>query len=486
MRYEKVLLVNPRISKSYLGPVRPPASLGYIAQSLEAHGIRYEVMDMALGYGLPRLWGKIESFKPDLIGLTIWTYRHKETYRVIEAMKKRYPRITIAAGGPHLSTMRRDVIKDCKSIDFGVVLEGERTIVELCQGKPFEEIRGMIYRRDGEYVYTGDRGFEINLDSVPFPRYDKFELKRYILEEILLISSRGCPFNCIYCPVGLAIGKTLRVRSARNIVDEIEYWYNRGYRRFNFGDDNFTFFKDRVYEICAELIRRGLKELDLRCGNGVRADKVDRDLLQKMKEVGFTYIGLGVEGGNNRVLQRIRKNETIEEIEETIRDACQLGYDVTLFFLAGSPGETWSDIKDSANLAQRYPVMDARFYNIVPYPGTELFEWLKKNNLLLRPPEAYLNDATAFSHSPIFETPELPAPERVRALKWLKKVERGILRRTLRRKLKKYGLTGAFIAAIVPIRALNYLARHNRFMRRMAEKMRYGTTRACDRIIYRD
>ena len=398
---------------------------------------------------------------------------YKNTYHLIEAIKEAYPEgLSIVVGGPHVSTLRQEVLKECRAIDFGVVLEGERTLIELCRGVEPGKIKGLIYRNGENVAYNGDREFIANPDSIPFPRYEKFEMERYFLKEILIISSRGCPYSCTYCPAKMAIGKKLRVRSAKNVVEEIAFWYNRGYKTFNFGDDNFTFFKERVYDICNEIIRCGMTDLDLRCGNGVRADKVDRALLEKMKKAGFSYIAFGVEGGNNKVLEGLKKGEKIERIEEAIRDACQLGYDVTLFFLAGSPAETWQDLEDSVRLAQRYPVIDARFYNIIPYPSTELFEYLKEKNLFLRDPKEYLNDTSAFGEEPVFETPELPRAERVKALRYLKKVRKGVLRKGLKRRLKPYGIIGKFSAVLLSTSLGHSMIRHNKFIRRIAERAR--------------
>jgi len=478
MRYKKIFLVNPPIAGSYLGPVRPPAGLGYLAEYLEANAVEVEVLDMVLGYKLKHLWNKIDKFKPDLIGITVWTYKYKDTYGLIEAIKKKYPGIKVAVGGPHISTLRLDALYECSAIDFGIVLEGENTLLELCQGKDLSEIKGLIYRNEKKLAYSGDREFKADLDSLPFPKYDKFELNKYFLKEIMLISSRGCPFDCIYCPVKLAIGRNLRVRNIASVVDEIEYWYNKSYRRFNFADDNFTFVKERVYEICNEIEKRGFTDLDLRCGNGIRADKVDKPLLKRMREVGFNYIGLGVEAGNNRILGILKKGEPIESIEATIKDACSLGYDVTLFFLAGSPGETMSDIEDSIRLAEKYPVFEARFYNIIPYPGTELFKWLKEKNLFLEEPQNYLNDASAFSNKPLFETAELSVSARVKLFKRLKKIENRILKRTIKRKLKKYGWPGMLISNLMPVRLIYYLIRHQKMMRYIFEKMRAGQYKA--------
>jgi radical SAM superfamily enzyme YgiQ (UPF0313 family) len=467
MKYKKVLLINPNIAGSYLGPVRPPASLGYIAQYLQKSGIEVEIIDMALDYKLAYLYKRIKEFNPQLIGISIWTYKYKDTYKLLKAIKEHYPAIAIVAGGPHLSTLRLEVLNDCPSIDFGIVLEGENTLLELCDDKPLSQIKGLIYRQNGETIYNGDRDFIFELDKIAFPKYKNFRLDKYFLKEIIIISSRGCPHNCIYCPVKLAIGRNLRVRSAKNVVDEIEYWYNKNYRRFNFADDNFTFFKERVYEICDEIEKRHLKGLDLRCGNGIRADKVDKDLLRRMQEAGFNYLGIGVEAGNNRILKNLKKDESIEQIEQAIKDASELGYDVTLFFLAGSPGETKTDIEDSVALARKYPIFEARFYNIIPYPGTELFNWLKEKRLLLQEPSEYLSDASAFSDQPLFETEELSYRQRIKVFKRLKKVENLILKKTIKRKLEKFGWWAGYLAIFLPPKIIYYFIRHQKFMRRL-------------------
>lgn len=474
MRYKKILLVNPYIPKAYMGPIRPPIGLGYLAETLNTHSIEYDVLDMTLGYKFKDLSKKISGLRPDIIGVTVWTYMYKNTYALIEAIKKTYPAIPIVAGGPHISTLRENVLKECSAIDFGVVLEGEMTLLELASGVDPGKIKGLLHRPGGNAViYNGDREFIANLDLVPFPRFEKFEMKKYFLKEILIVSSRGCPYSCTYCPVSAVIGKLLRTRGAENVVEEIIHWYNRGYKIFNFSDDNFTFFKDRVYEICEKIERRKLEGLALRCGNGVRADKVDRKLLERMKSAGFKYIAFGVEAGNNRILQRLKKGERIEDIEAGIKEACNLGFDVTLFFLVGSPGESWQDIEDSIGLAKKYPVTDARFYNIIPYPSTELFDYLKEKNLFLRQPREYLNDTSAFNEKPVFQTPELSGPERIKALRILKKVRNDILKRALKNKLKKYGIVGRVAAVLFGIDFVQYIARHNKLIRRMAENVRY-------------
>lgn len=443
MKYKRVLLIQPPYAQShYTYTMRPPAGLGYIAEALKRNDIEYEILDMGLNHDFRDMKKKIDAFEPDIVGVSMMTSRYKNTYTIIKKIKEISPNVSIVVGGPHVSTIREKALLEVEEIDYGVVLEGEETLLELCEGKSVSEIKGLIYRDGKEVVYNGDRPFIKDLDSVNFPAYDKFEIDRYAVREICIVSSRGCPYNCIYCPVKSTIGKKFRMRSAKSVADELEYWYKRGYKRFDFVDDNFTLIKERVYEICNEIEKRGLNGLKLHCGNGIRADKVDRDILKRMKHVGFDYIAFGVEAGNNKILNNIKKGESIEAIENSIKTSCELGFDVTLFFLVGSPGETWNDIMDSVNLALKYPVSDVRFYNIMPFPNTELYNWLEENDYFVKEPGEYLNSGSAWVNDPVFITPQLSYEERKRALNFTKSIEIKVKKNHLARRLKMYGIFG--------------------------------------------
>ena len=150
----------------------------------------------------------------------------------------RVPDVHIVAGGPHISTLREKVFSNCASIDYGITLEGEQTIVELCQEDlALSEIQGLIYRdEDQKVIYTGDRPLCGDLDSLPVPTYSRFELERYSLVNFPIVSSRGCPFECIYCPVKTTIGRQYRARDPILVADEVEWWYRRGYQVFEFND----------------------------------------------------------------------------------------------------------------------------------------------------------------------------------------------------------------------------------------------------------
>lgn len=446
MRYKKIALISPEYA---IGPNalanHPPAGLGYLAEVLESAAIDYIVIDQRLGYGNQAVLSKIAKYRPDLVGVSMMTYLHQDTYAIINKIKTAYPEVDIVVGGPHVSTLRETVLDECRDITYGVVLEGEETLKELCEGKPLAEIKGLIYRTKNGIVFNGDRPFQ-HLDDVVFPGFRKFELDKYLTSMIPLVTSRGCPFSCIYCPVEKAIGKRFRMRSAENVFSEIKFWRDRGYKTFLILDDNFTLNPGRVLEICDLIKNDNLSDLDLGLPNGIRADRTDHQMLKTMREVGFTRLAFGVEAGNDRVLAEINKGEKMARIEESIKSACELGFKVMLFFLIGSPSETWEDFMDSISLAKRYPVDEVKFYNLIPFPGTKLFEWVKANDYLVQDPSYYLNSASHFINSPCFATPEMTLIERQKAFDLATKVARQVKRKALNRRLAYLGPLASIIA----------------------------------------
>jgi radical SAM superfamily enzyme YgiQ (UPF0313 family) len=432
MTFERVLLIHPPSSAEWRAVV-PHTGQAYIAQTLLEEGIEYDVLDMNLGHKSADLMKRIRDFRPDLVGMSLISQEYRKFYELLSEVKERYPEVKTIVGGPHMTILKEQVLRDCPAIDYGVVHEGEDLLVELCRGVEEEEIKGLVFRSDGEIIYTGARDWLMNLDDLPWPQYHKFELDRYI-GTMTIYTSRGCPHKCIFCPNRI-VSPVFRTRSAGNVVDEIEHWYARGKRQFNFDDDNFNMVRARVFEICDEIEKRGLKDLYIHCSNGIRADRVDREMLTRMWEVGFRSIAFGVDGGNNRILQIVKKGETIEAIEEGVKTACEIGYDVKLLFVIGTPYETWDDVEDKVRLTLKYPVHDVHFYNTIPYPGTELYDWVSENNCFLKQPEEYLNDVSCLVNEPVFETPELPAAKRRELHRYLATINKQVHRDALRRKI---------------------------------------------------
>lgn len=473
MNFNRVLLITPPV-KVDQGSLRPNIGLGYLAQALEDNNISHDILDMMLGYSFDDLKNKIIEFKPDLVGINIFSNKYKTTYRTIENIKKAFPELKIIAGGPHISCLKSQALKDCGALDYGVYLEGEQALVELCRGVDVASIKNIIYRRKDSVIDNDAYDFIDNLDSIAFPKYSKFEMSKYI-EEKSLVSSRGCPFNCIYCAVSKVIGKKVRIRSSKNVVDEIEYWYKKGFRQFSFQDDNFNNDKDRVFEICNEIEKRKFVGIFLRCA-GARADKLDRDLLKRMKEVGFKTIAIGVEGGNNKILQVLKKGEKFETVENAVKSACELGYDVYLNFLLGSPSESRTDVEDAVRFSMKYPVFFAEWSNIIPYPGTELYGWLQEKGYFLKKSEDYLNDNSTVSNIPVFETPEMPEKERRKLLRYTKRIKNKILRNAVIRRLSKSGFPYILSYTVGLVVSINCISRalFSNKLRKIADKIRFA------------
>jgi anaerobic magnesium-protoporphyrin IX monomethyl ester cyclase len=229
----------------------------------------------------------------------------------------------------------------------------------------------------------------------------------------------------------------------------------------------------RVYAICDEIERRHLDSLELRCSNGIRADRVDRDMLARMREVGFRYVAFGVDAGNDRMLAVVKKGETMQAIENGIRHACELGYGVKLFFIVGNPTETPEDVEDMVTLSRKYPIEEVHFNNVVPYPGTELFEWIGRHGYFLREPQEYLNNASFWEEKPIFQTPELPESERIRLTQYLRQVRQEIHRKAIHRMFGSLKLLGKLASFVLSNGRLEKLYYQNRFWRRIVERFRY-------------
>jgi len=439
MKYNRVLLVKFYTKVGY-GPRRPPVGLGYIAEALKNAGIPYEVLDCDLGYTTEDLLEKVKNYKPDLIGISMVTLGYLSFYEIINQLKDACS-CDIVVGGPHISTMREEGLADCPGIDYGIVGEADRSIVALCEGKPLDQIEGLVYRSNEEIRFNGVVPPIKDLDSLGFPTYEGFELEKYygFKTELSLVTSRGCPYGCIYCSVRLIIGSRMRFRTANNVVDEVEHWIKLGYHSFAIMDDNFSHDRQRVLDICDEIERRGLSGFKISLANGLRADRVDRELLQRLKDVGAFEIQIGVEAASDPILKFLRKGEKIDTIRKSIELALDLNYDVGTCFLVGTPGEAWDDVQDSFRFVLGYPLTRAFFFNIIPYPGTYIYDYLKKEGLMLKQPEMYLGTLRQNSNEPVFYTPELSVKQRKKLLRQARRVSDKVRYKYLRNRLSRFG-----------------------------------------------
>lgn len=425
LRYEKVLLIYPRYRESWFSErnIYPPPGIGYLEEVLKVNGVKCFVIDMTLGQSVDDIFDKVENERVELLGISMMTFGYKEHYNLLLEIKTRFPEIKIVAGGPHVTAFKDKVLMDCEVVDYGVVGEGEYTMLELCTGRELNEIKGLMWRDDGRIVFNGPRDFINDLDSISFPKYGGFDMNQY--NEVAIVSSRGCPFRCIFCEYPTLYGRKYRKRSVESIIDEIEFWYKAGRRRINFCDDNFALDRGRVIRICEEIKARGLNELKLSSGN-MRADRIDPELLMKMREAGFQSVSIGVESGSDKVLKTLRKGVDVGTIEKAIKIACDLGFAPKLYFVVGTPHESFEDFKKSMELAQKYPVSQVRFFSLMPAPNTELLRWVQENGKLLYQYPEYLSSITPDYNKPFFDGPGMSIREKVKALELGKRTARKV------------------------------------------------------------
>ncbi len=386
-----ISLVNPDASVEVvkkLGISTPPLGLGYLASVLRENGFKVQIVDdLVEKLSLDELIKRIKNSQ--IVGITSTTPTFNAALRYAKAIKEKLSNVFVILGGVHVTFMPYEAIKH-DYIDAVCIGEGERTIVETAErieeGKSLEGVKGLIYKEGSKIFENERRGFIENLDSLPFPAFDLMPLDKYTLlgqklEQFPMITSRGCPFGCRYCSSSLFLGRKFRARSAKNVVDEMEWLAEEfGAKHIAFGDDTFTLNKKRVFEICDEIVRRGL-DIEWSCSS--RVDTMNYELLKKMKGAGCVAIYYGVESANQKTLEYYRKRIKLENVKKAVDLTKKVGITTICSFIIGAPFETKKDIENTLKFAIKLNPDYAQFSILTPYPGTEIYEEAKRKNLLL-------------------------------------------------------------------------------------------------------
>ena len=397
----KVLLINPPSENELIGnnqPIieeergyNPPLGLLYLAAYLEKFSPHeVAVIDsQAEELSYMQLEAAIASHAPDVVGITAMTFTLIDVIKTARLVKKIDPAIPVVLGGPHVHLYPEETIA-IPEVDYLVLGEGEEAFHQLLEnmGHPekLAEIKGLVFRHNGRVINTGLRPFRANLDELPFParhltpyrKYSSLMAKRQPITT--MFTSRGCPYKCIFCDRP-HLGKLFRARSAANVADEMEECIGLGIREFLIYDDTFTIQRQRVLDICDEIMRR---KLDVGWDVRARVDIIDGEMLRKMRAAGCERIHYGVEAGTNRMLKVLRKGITVEQARRAFRLTKAAGIDTLAYFIIGSPTETRQDIAETMKLAKELDPDYVHITIMTPFPGTELYAWGLREGIIPR------------------------------------------------------------------------------------------------------
>ena len=408
-----VTLVNPPAPEGYAGHL-PFAllGLGYLAAVLEKNHYEVDVIDCpVLNLSYEDFKTEIRKRQPNIVGLTSTTLTYNPALKLAKIAKEALPNCLTFIGGPHVTFWDDKTLQECPYIDVIVRKEGEYTLLELAQkveaDQNFHDVLGITYRQNGKIVRNPDRPYIEDLDSLPFPARHLWPMERLRKYEniLYLAASRGCVFWCEFCATVRMHGRKFRMRSPKDIVDELEFLHKTyGVTNFTFCDDAFTVEPDRTEELCRLILERKLK---IKWNCGTRVDMLTRELLLKMREAGCISVWSGVESGSQRVLDAMHKGITTEQTIRVYEWIRELGLKPVPNVILGFPGETKESAWETIKFVEKISPDEVGFYNIAtPFPGTPLYDTVKKNGWLR------VTDFDKYDTvTPVFETPWLSMKE---------------------------------------------------------------------------
>jgi len=413
----EVLLVNPpEIQSRYkeLGLTAPPLGLAYIAAVLEENSVKVKILDApALNMDFYKYRKAVSKLNVDVLGVQTTTPTINHALQVAQITREERPDCVVTLGGYHATFMPNQILRQNDFVDIIVRNEGEYTTLDVVNAieneKPLKDIDGINYRDGNILIETPQRPPIENLDSLPFPARHLLPMDDYMLfgrkqRLATMICSRGCPMNCSFCASSAMHGRRARFRSPENAVDELEQIVD-DYRvkMIGFMDDTFTLYPNWVNKFC-ELIAK--RDVDVMWGCTARVDRMGKQLLNRMKEAGCRTLLLGVESGNQGILNNVQKGTTVDQARQTFKLARDIGIHTIASMTVGMPGETKFTADETMNFTRRINPDYAIFSLATPYPGTKFFDLAEKMGLIK------VKDWTHFNLiMPVLETTEFSLDE---------------------------------------------------------------------------
>lgn len=389
-----VLLINPKNIKSQVHDIMPPLGLVSIGCVLEKNGFSVSILDLELRPLDFDLNTYIRNLSPKVVGISGTSHSRFESFRIADITKQVSDKIITVYGGCHATFTAEDTLTHIKSIDYVVHGEGEATFLELVKfiksgNGTADTIAGISFRRNNKAIHNPPRDRIFDLDSIPYSRHllemDKYDVRLDFLNvpATSFITSRGCPYNCSFCSASAMFGTTYTMRSAINIVAEIEYCIEKfNIKGFKFFDSTLTASKKHITSLIEELKARKIN-LPWECE--IRVNTVDKPLLEAMKGVGCYYVNFGVESVSERVLKTMGKGITIQQITDVMKWCKELDIKTKVFFSFGHIDETLDDSKKTFAFIDKhinYITHLSVALGVRVYPGTRVENHARENRLL--------------------------------------------------------------------------------------------------------
>lgn len=420
MQLNRILLMAPPAftmrARRDINPL-PPMGLGYLASIAERSGIRVKILDclmhgwaheeyaneslVRVGLSDKAIQERIIDFKPDLVGVNCQFSRQYKIYHQMFALiKKIDPSIKVVAGGAHATVCPEEVLGDgnCDYLLLGEAEESFRELImALRQDAEIATIDGLGWKAEGKLKLNPKLRLISDLNSIPFPAYHLMELDKYFGLEAShgtrhkkrfcpIITSRGCPAKCTFCSAHMVWGNKYRVRSVENVLEEMRLLKDQyGIEEIMFEDDNVTADPKRAKQLFSSMIDARF-DFVWDTPNGAGVWSMDEEMIDLMKKSGCITLNFPVESGSQQVLKHIiRKPLDLNKVKRLLAYCKQIGLDHSMFLVIGMPGEKKADMWQSIRLAAECGCYTPHISVATPYPGTQLYNDCKTNNLFSRP-----------------------------------------------------------------------------------------------------
>jgi radical SAM superfamily enzyme YgiQ (UPF0313 family) len=373
-----------------------PIGLLYLASFIKKNDpdIRVEIRDPDIFNGsFDEFIHTFSEGNPDIIGISVFSHVMEPAKKMVSKLKSAVPGAILISGGSHINGIREKILRQMPEVDYAIYGEGETGLLEFCRQISSkgaildpDNIPGLVFRNNSTITYTPN-SYSENLDNFDPIDFNLIDIDRYFSfgspmglfrrgEHVAqIITTRGCPFSCTFCASPVNMGKKVRNRSTDKIIDEIESLVSLGADEIHVMDDNFTFDRDHVINLCRKIVSKGF-DLRFCMPNGVRLDKLDEEMLIWMKRAGWYHLGFGIEVGSDEALRKVRKGITIRKIKEKIDMVKKTGFTTTGFFIIGLPHDNIGSIRKTASAPDMLGLDMASFGNFTPLPGTRLYDEL--------------------------------------------------------------------------------------------------------------